>query len=61
MIEIIGARTCEELKHENTKRPVVGADVVTPVQDHLGGDVFRGATEGPSLATMLEVHKRSLS
>ena len=45
-----GQLTSEELEHEDSERPVVGADVVALVQDDLGGDVLRGAAEGPGLA-----------
>ena len=45
--------TCEELKHQDSEGPVVSADVVALVEDHLRGDVLGGAAEGPGLTADL--------
>jgi len=49
-----GSVTGEEFEHEDSEGPVVSADVVTLVQDDLGGNVLGGAAEGPSLSANLK-------
>lgn len=46
------SRSREELEHEDPQGPVVGRDVVTPVQDDLGSDILGGAAERPRLAAV---------
>jgi len=46
--------TCEQFKHEHTERPVVGADIVASVKDHLRSHVFGSTTESPRLASLLQ-------
>ena len=48
-----GRRACEQLEHEDAEGPVVGADVVALVQDHLGCHILRGAAESPCFAADL--------
>ena len=50
-----GRRAGEQLEHEHAEGPVVGADVVPLVQDHLGRHVLGGAAESPRLATHLQL------
>ena len=52
-ISLFRTVTGEEFKHEDSEGPVVGADVVTLVQDDLGGNVLGGAAESPSLSANL--------
>ena len=51
----------EQLKHEHAEGPVVGADVVPLVQDHLGRHVLRGAAESPRFATHLKFGVHGIS
>lgn len=44
-----GRRACQQLEHEDAQGPVIGADVVALVQDHLGRHVFGRAAKGPRL------------
>ena len=53
-ISLFRTVTGEEFKHEDSEGPVVGADVVTLVQDDLGGNVLGGAAESPSLSANLK-------
>lgn len=48
--------TCEELEHEDSEGPVIGADVVTAIQNHLRSHVLGSAAEGPRLASLLEAN-----
>lgn len=50
-----GAR--EELEHEHTQRPVVGADVMALVEDHFGRHVLGRAAKSPRLPTGLLENK----
>ena len=54
-----GRSAGEELKHEDAQGPIVGADVVAFVENHLGSDVLGGAAKGPRLAAGLQLFGES--
>lgn len=53
VLEVLRLHLCwpagEELKHQDTQRPEVHAEVMAFVEDDLRGHVFRGPTECPGL------------
>ena len=50
-----GERRCarQELKHENTKRPVVSRNIMAFIKDDLRSNIFRSSTESPCLSSNL--------
>lgn len=48
-------RSREQLKHEYAEGPVIGADVVSLVEDDLGSNVLGSSAESPRLPANLEL------